>query len=116
MNNGIYTDWRVTTAKLAVCLSLLAAMQVAGADMAMAADGSLGGGFDSIQNAFQAIIDFIDGPFGRLFAIIAVTGLGFLAFAGRLSWFFAGSVILGIGLVFGAQSIVDQLVSTVGHK
>lgn len=114
MNYGINTNWRVTTAKLAVCLSLLAAMQVAGADMAMA-DG-VNGAFKPIETVFKAIVDFIDGPFGRLFATIAVVGLGFLAFAGRLSWFFAGSVILGIGLVFGAQSIVDQLVSTVSQQ
>ena len=61
------------------------------------------------------VVDFITGPFGRLVAIIAVIGLGFLAFAGRLSWFTAGAVVLGIGLVFGAPAIVDQLMSTVGN-
>ena len=57
---------------------------------------------------------FITGPFGRLMAIIAVIGLGFLAFAGRLSWFTAGAVVIGIGLVFGAPAIVDQMISSVG--
>lgn len=47
-------------------------------------------------------------------AIIAVIGLGFLAFAGRLSWFTAGAVVIGIGLVFGAPAIVDQMISSVG--
>ena len=41
--------------------------------------------------------------------------LGFMAFAGRLSWVFAGGVALGIGLVFGAPTIVDQLISSVGN-
>lgn len=71
--------------------------------------------FAPLQTVVQAVVDFITGPFGRLVAIIAVIGLGFLAFAGRLSWFTAGAVVLGIGLVFGAPAIVDQLMSTVGN-
>ena len=51
----------------------------------------------------------------RLLAIIAVIGLGFLAFAGRLSWFTAGAVVMGIGLVFGAPAIVDEMISAVGQ-
>ena len=48
-------------------------------------------------------------------AIIAVIALGFLAFAGRLSWFTAGAVVLGIGLVFGAPAIVDEMIAAVGN-
>lgn len=107
--------WHISASKLAVCLGLLAAAQIVGADLALAQSGGVGGAFAPIQTVFQAIVDFISGPIGRLFAIIAVMALGFLAFAGRLSWFFAGGVILGIGLVFGAPSIVDELISTVGN-
>lgn len=115
MNSDINNNWRVTTAKLAICLGLLAAMQIAGADLAMAQSaGGATNAFGPVEKALQAIVDFIDGEFGRLLAVVAVTGLGFLAFAGRLSWFFAGSVILGIGLVFGAGSMVDALKGTVG--
>jgi len=73
------------------------------------------GAFAPLEAVVQAIVDFITGPFGRLLAIIAVITLGFLAFAGRLSWFMAGAVVLGIGLVFGAPSIVDELIATVGN-
>jgi type IV secretion system protein VirB2 len=73
------------------------------------------GPFAPLETAVQMIVDFITGPFGRLLAIIAVIGLGFLAFAGRLSWFTAGAVVLGIGLVFGAPAIVDQMISAVGN-
>lgn len=72
------------------------------------------GAFAPLETAVQMIVDFITGPFGRLIAIIAVIGLGFLAFAGRLSWFTAGAVVIGIGLVFGAPAIVDQMISAVG--
>lgn len=73
------------------------------------------GAFAPLETAVQMIVDFITGPFGRLLAIIAVIALGFLAFAGRLSWFTAGAVVLGIGLVFGAPAIVDQMIAAVGR-
>ncbi|OWW02327.1 VIRB2 type IV secretion [Rhizobium sp. R72] len=94
-------------------LGALGLMQFAAADLAMAQ--ATNQAFAPLQTVVQAVVDFITGPFGRLVAIIAVIGLGFLAFAGRLSWFTAGAVVLGIGLVFGAPAIVDQLISTVGN-
>ncbi|CCE98579.1 Protein virB2 Flags: Precursor (plasmid) [Sinorhizobium fredii HH103] len=99
--------------KLAATLGIVAAVQIAGADVALAQGA--GGAFGPLQTAVQMIVDFITGPFGRLLAIIAVIGLGFLAFAGRLSWFTAGAVVMGIGLVFGAPAIVDEMISAVGQ-
>ena len=73
-----------------------------------------GGAFAPLEAAVQMIVDFVTGPFGRSLAIIAVIALGFMAFAGRLSWLTAGAVVIGIGLVFGAPAIVDSLIGTVG--
>lgn len=99
------------------CVSALtvAAVQLGAVDVAMAQSGGGGGAFGPIQTAMEMIVDFITGPFGRLFAILAVIGLGFLAFVGRLSWFTAGAVLIGFGLVFGAPAIVDQLIAAVGN-
>ncbi len=99
--------------RTAAILSTFAASQLVVADVAIAQ--ATNQAFAPLQTVVQAVVDFITGPFGRLVAIIAVIGLGFLAFAGRLSWFTAGAVVLGIGLVFGAPAIVDQLMSTVGN-
>lgn len=99
--------------RIAAVIVALAAVQVVSADVAMAQ--ATNQAFAPLETVVQAVVDFITGPFGRLVAIIAVIGLGFLAFAGRLSWFTAGAVVLGIGLVFGAPAIVDQLISTVGN-
>ena len=98
--------------RLATIAALCAAIHLGGADLAFAQST---GPFAPLETAVQMIVDFITGPFGRLLAIIAVIGLGFLAFAGRLSWFTAGAVVLGIGLVFGAPAIVDQMISAVGN-
>lgn len=99
--------------RMAVLIAVLGLTQIAAADPAFAQATSQA--FAPIETAVQAIVDFITGPFGRLCAIIAVISMGFLAFAGRLSWFFAGGVILGIGLVFGAPAIVDEMISVVGN-
>lgn len=101
--------------KLAALLGIAAVVQIVGADVALAQGTGGSGAFGPLQTAVQMIVDFITGPFGRLIAIIAVIGLGFLAFAGRLSWFTAGAVVIGIGLVFGAPAIVDQMISAVGQ-
>lgn len=103
--------------KVIALLGVVAAVQIVGAEVAFAQAGGGGSGaFGPIQTAVQMIVDFITGPFGRLLAIIAVIALGFMAFAGRLSWFTAGAVVIGIGLVFGAPAIVDQMISSVGGQ
>ena len=63
--------------------------------------------FVEVEIRIQRDLDCIAG--------IAVIALGFLAFAGRLSWFTAGAVVLGIGLVFGAPTIVDEMIAAVGN-
>jgi type IV secretion system protein VirB2 len=97
--------------KVALAATAVLALQAIGVETAFA---QTSGPFAPLETAVQMIVDFITGPFGRLLAIIAVISLGFLAFAGRLSWFTAGAVVLGIGLVFGAPAIVDQMISAVG--
>jgi type IV secretion system protein VirB2 len=109
----ILSDRQKRTRQITVILLMLAVSQLLASNIAVAQ--ATNQAFAPLQTVVQAVVDFITGPFGRLVAIIAVIGLGFLAFAGRLSWFTAGAVVLGIGLVFGAPAIVDQLMSTVGN-
>lgn len=98
--------------RLLLTVATLVVLQVALAEVAFAQE--LGQAFAPLQAIFQAVVDFITGPFGRLCAIIAVMSLGFLAWVGRLSWFLAGGVAVGIGFVFGGPGIVDALISIVG--
>ncbi|PWE53695.1 VIRB2 type IV secretion [Metarhizobium album] len=107
------SDRQTVIVRGAVLVAALSLLQIGTADLAFAQ--ATNQAFAPLETVVQAVVDFITGPFGRLIAIIAVIGLGFLAFAGRLSWFTAGAVVLGIGLVFGAPAIVDQLISTVGN-
>jgi type IV secretion system protein VirB2 len=63
--------------------------------------------FGRINSALQTLVNFLTGPTGRLLAIIGVAGLGIAAWFGRLSYWRAGEIVLGIAIVFGAAEIVD---------
>ena len=63
--------------------------------------------FGRINTALQTLVDFMTGTTGRLLGILGVAGLGIAAWFGRLSYWRAGEVILGIAIVFGSAEIVD---------
>ena len=63
--------------------------------------------FGKIDSALQTLVNFMTGSTGRLLGILGVAGLGVAAWFGRLSYWRAGEVILGIAIVFGAAQIVD---------
>ena len=66
-----------------------------------------------LENVVDFFVNFLTGAFARSVAIIAVAVLGFLGLTGRLRWAIAGSVILGIALIFGAATIVDAISGSV---
>ena len=70
-------------------------------------DASYAQSFGKINTALQTLVDFMTGTTGRLLAILGVAGLGIAAWFGRLSYFRAGEIVLGIAIVFGAAEIVD---------
>jgi len=63
--------------------------------------------FGKIDTALQTLVNFMTGNTGRLLGILGVAGLGVAAWFGRLSYWRAGEIILGIAIVFGAAEIVD---------
>ena len=64
---------------------------------------------DPLENLADFVVGFLTGGFARSVAIIAVAAMGYLGWVGRLRWAIAGSVIVGIALVFGAAAIVDAI-------
>src|SRR4249920_3091189 len=70
-------------------------------------DPSYAQSFGRINTALQTLVDFMTGTTGRLLGILGVAGLGIAAWFGRLSYFRAGEIILGIAIVFGSAEIVD---------
>ena len=63
--------------------------------------------FGKIDTALQTLVNLMTGSTGRLLGILGVAGLGVAAWFGRLSYWRAGEIILGIAIVFGAAEIVD---------
>ncbi|WP_158259826.1 TrbC/VirB2 family protein [Phyllobacterium phragmitis] len=70
-------------------------------------------GSTPIDSVLTWIIGTLEGGIAKSFAIIAVSFLGFMAMTGRLSWQLAGSIIIGIALVFGAEKLVIAVRDTV---
>jgi type IV secretion system protein VirB2 len=74
-----------------------------------------GGNLQPVQSTLQQLIQVLTGPIATSLAILAVIALGMLAWVGRLTWYFAGSIIFGIVLVFGSTQIVQFFQSAVGR-
>lgn len=55
----------------------------------------------------QRVLDALNSGTARSLAIIAVMGLGIAGLAKKMSWIWAGSIIAGIVLIFGAPAMVD---------
>ncbi len=72
-----------------------------------------GSGLEPLENLADFVVEFLTGPFARSVAIIAVAILGYLGLTGRLRWGIAGSIIVGIALIFGAATLVDAITSSV---
>ncbi|MCZ2719988.1 TrbC/VirB2 family protein [Erwinia amylovora] len=69
---------------------------------------------DPISNGLEWLVDLLTTGIARSAAILAIVVLGYMAWAGRLSFRHAGFGIGGIVLVFGASSIADAIISAVG--
>lgn len=72
-------------------------------------------GLQPVQSVLQTLIGILTGPIASMIAILAVISCGFLAWTGRFTWSIAGSVIMGIVLVFGSTQIVAFFQSALGH-
>ncbi|WP_182548936.1 TrbC/VirB2 family protein [Phyllobacterium myrsinacearum] len=72
-------------------------------------------GLQPVQSVLQTLISILTGPIASMIAILAVISCGFLAWTGRFTWGIAGSVIMGIVLVFGSTQIVAFFQSALGH-
>lgn len=102
------TKLLATKARLCSAFALLLALP---SSLALAQGGNL----QPVQSTLQQLIQVLTGPIATSLAILAVIALGMLAWVGRLTWYFAGSIIFGIVLVFGSTQIVQFFQSAVGR-
>ena len=67
-----------------------------------------------IEATLCIIVIALTGGIGKAIATIAVVVLGIGLFMGKLSWPVAAATALGIGLIFGAATVVNWVQGTTG--
>lgn len=82
---------------LALCLALVPSLAFAG----------------PIENGVDWLLDLLTNGIAKSLAIIGVVALGYMAWAGKLTWGRAGQWIGGIVLVFGGAALVELLITAV---
>lgn len=62
-----------------------------------------------ITNLFTTIGTALTGTLGRAAGLVALAGVGFAFLAGRMNWAVAGSILIGLVIIFGAATILAGL-------
>jgi type IV secretion system protein VirB2 len=101
-------EWRV--GRLFV-LCTIALLLFTAADMALAQAAATTDPFAStkLASALSNLTGALNGGVARSLAVLAVIGSGIAALTGRMEWSRAVVVILGVGLIFSASTIIDKL-------
>lgn len=59
-----------------------------------------------VTNMLQTIGDALTGPVGRALGLVALAAVGILFLTGRMNWLYAGSVVVGLVILFGSATIL----------
>ncbi|MCK7616208.1 TrbC/VirB2 family protein [Roseibium sediminicola] len=59
-----------------------------------------------VTTFFTTIGTALTGTLGRAIGLVALCAIGFLFMTGRMNWMFAGSVVLGLVILFGSATIL----------
>ena len=95
---------------LAWCLMLTFAVMIL-PDLAVAGsttESSSAGG-STISNVLCDVVDWFTGPVGKGIATLAIIIVGIGALMGKVSWGMAIIVGIGVAVIFGASTLVDDL-------
>lgn len=60
-----------------------------------------------VTTMLETIITALTGPIGRGIAVLALVGAGLMMFFGRLNWPVFLAILVGVVLIFSAETIVD---------
>ena len=98
--------FKVNHSKILRIAGIAAAMTLLFASPSAAQD------FSGVTTFLEAIVDAVTGPIGIAVSALAVMAVGFSFMTGRMDWTFAVSIILGIAIVFGAATFVQNITAT----
>ncbi len=98
-------------------MSLALALVVAYAALLMPTDAlaqTFGNGPSALSTTLCNVVGWFTGPIGAGIATLAIIVIGVGALMGKVSWGMAIIVGLGVGVIFGAPSIVSALSNNPG--
>lgn len=64
-----------------------------------------------LERVLTTLIELVNGPVAKSLAILAVIGFGVAALSGKVEWTRAMIVVLGVGIVFSASTLVTLFCS-----
>lgn len=59
-----------------------------------------------VTNMLTSIGTALTGPLGRALGLVALAAVGILFLTGRMNWLYAGSVVVGLVILFGSATIL----------
>ena len=62
-----------------------------------------------INTFFTTLGTALTGTTGKAIGLVALAAVGILFLMGRMNWMFAGSVVLGLVILFGAATILGGI-------
>lgn len=66
----------------------------------------------TISGAIDEVTKWMTGAVGKSLGVAAVMVMGLMALFGKLEWGFAGKVILGLALIYGASELSHVITGT----
>ena len=60
----------------------------------------------AVANVICKVIDLVQGPTGKTIAILVIISLAIGLFLGKITWGVAIAVAVGMGILFGANTVV----------
>jgi type IV secretory pathway VirB2 component (pilin) len=65
---------------------------------------------DAIYNALVNITQWLTDDIGLVAGTLAIVGAGFACMSGRIPYLFLRSILIGIGLIYGAAFIAQKII------
>lgn len=95
-----------------ICISILAIPELSLA--AAQQGGQATADSNDIITILCNVIKFITGGIGKTIAIIILISLAISMFLGKVSWGMAIAVAVGMGILFGAPTVINAITAGVG--
>jgi type IV secretion system protein VirB2 len=82
---------------------------VAASALALASTPAFAQDLSPLNTFFTTLGTALTGTTGRALGLVALAAVGILFLMGRMNWAFAGSVLLGLVILFGAGTILGGI-------